>query len=288
MTIFITTIPDDPKAWAGWLEQHLVGLRLRDVIDELRLLPGSTSTPLQDLLNQNQLSQVRQGGLSALPMNQIRGLLGSPESLLELQEEILINGGEYWASLPPAEDLKQATERVRRKLKNALSPEQRGKTSLEKPTATRTRSKFVVGLVSAAAILLIGVFAWRMQPAGSGSILGQPGLLANDVSSSAAYFNRIAAAGNEWFDEHPCDSAQLISLLTNVSNDCQILIDADHKALSIAERDWLVAKCTNWKNKFDATLVSLQSAQLTFELAKREADDTMHKLVAALQAGPNA
>ena len=289
MTIFITTIPDDPQEWAGWLEQHLVGLRLRDLIDELRLLPDSSSTPLKALLSEEHLSEVRTRGLSALNVNQIRSLFGSPESLLELQEDVLFNGGDYWKSLTPAEVVKQSIERVRSRL-NKATPQDIQATRLpdRATTAAPSRSKLLVGIVSVAAILLIGVVAWRMQPGGSGSMLGQPGLLANNVSSSAEYLNRIADAGDEWFNQRPVDSAQLISLLQNVSSDCQILIDAEHQALTPAERDWFVTKCQNWKNDFDSTLASLRSGDLPLEAAQSAADQTMLKLVNALRAGPNA
>ena len=288
MTILITTIPDDPKEWAGWLEQHLVGLSLRDLIDELRLLPGSTSTPLSSLLNEKHLSEVRISGLSALNVNQIRSLFGSPESLLELQEDILFNGGQYWSSLPTAVDLKQATERVRLTLTNAIPQDERTTLPPERQPGGRSRGKFLIAIVSTAAILLIGVFTWRMQPAGSGSVLGTPGLLASDVNSSSEYLNRIAEAGNEWFEQNPRDSDELVRLLKNVSSDCQILIDADHKLLSPAERNWFVGKCENWKREFDATLASLQSGRLTFEAARAESDKTMMKLVNVLRAGPAA
>lgn len=288
MTILITTIPDDPKEWAGWLEQHLVGLRLRDLIDELRLLPDSTLTPLKSLLNEAHLSDVRMRGLTALTVNQIRALLASPESLLELQEDVLVNGGEYWRSLPPDHDVQQSIERVRSKLKRQASQEDRATLALEHPTAAWSRSKFLVGLVSTAAILLIGVVAWRMQPGGSGSILGQPGLLVNNVASSAEYLNRIADAGNEWFEIQPKDAAQLIVLLQNVSNDCQILIDAEHPALTPRERKWFVAKCQNWKSEFDTTLASLQSGSLNFEAARAESDRIMMKLIKAVRQGAPA
>ncbi|MBC7967122.1 MAG: hypothetical protein H7Z17_14505 [Fuerstia sp.] len=288
MTIFITTIPDDPKEWAGWLEQHLVGLRLRDVIDELRLLPESTSTPLKVLLNQKQLSEVRQHGLSALSVNQVRTLFSSPESLLELQEDVLLHGGDYWASLPTSAEVQSATDRVKQRLGKSPFGEERAARPTANSEVKRGSRGLLIALTSAAALLLIGFVTWQMQPHGSGSILGQPGLLANDVSSSAEYLNRIADAGNEWFDQHPRDSAELVTLLENVSNDCQILIDAEHLPLTSEERNWFVGKCENWKNEFDTTLASLQSGQLTFEAAKAEADKTMMKLVNVVREGPPA
>ena len=288
MTIFITTIPDDPKEWAGWLEQHLVGLRLRDVIDELRLLPGSAATPLNGLLNENLLLQVRKRGLTALSVNQVRALFGSPESLLELQDDVLIHGGDYWASLPTSAEVQNATDRVKKRLGKSPIPAERAAVPAAKPETKNSSRGLLIALTSVAALLLVGVLTWQMQPHGSGSILGQPGLLANDVNSSAEYLNRIANAGSEWFNQHPRDSAELVTLLENVSNDCQILIDADHLRLTPNEREWFVGKCENWKNEFDTTLASLQSGHLTFEAAKSEADKTMMKLVNLLREGPTA
>ena len=288
MTIFITTIPDDPKEWAGWLEQHLVGLRLRDVIDELRLLPESTSTPLKDLLDQKQFSEVRQRGISVLSVNQIRTLLGSPESLLELQGDVLLHGGDYWTSLPTSAEVQSATDRVKIRLGKSPSTDERAARPPAKSEVKRSSRGLLIALTSVAALLLIGFVTWQMQPRGSGRILGQPGLLANDASSSAEYLNRIADAGSEWFDQHSRDSAELVVLLQHVSNDCQILIDADHKRLTPEERNWFVGKCENWKNEFDTTLVSLQSGQITFEAAQAEADKTMMKLVNVVRKGPPA
>jgi hypothetical protein len=285
MTILITTIPNDPKEWAGWLEQHLVGLRLRDLIHELQMLPEPKTTPLSLLLNEVQLSEVRTRGLSALTVTQIRTLLGSPESLLELQEEVLCNGSDYWKSLPTAEEVRQSLERVKLKIKAAISVDERPSRPSDQPTVARSRSWFNIGILSLAVMLLIGVFVSRMQPVGSGRILGQPGLLANNVNSSSQYFNRIADAASEWFIQRPINSAQLISLLQDVSDDCQILIEAEHPALTTAERDWFVTKCGNWKTEFDITLSSLQSGDLTLEAAQAAVDQTMRKLVNALRKG---
>lgn len=288
MTILITTIPDDPKEWAGWLEHHLVGLRLRDLIDELRLLPGSTSTPLKGMLDQKQLLDVRQRGLSVLSVSQIRGLFGSPEALLDLQEDVLLHGGDYWASLPTSAEVQSAADRVKQRLGKLPIPAERAAVPVAKPETKHSSRGLLIALTSVTALLLIGVLTWQMQPHGSGSILGQPGLLADDVSSSGEYLNRIANAGSQWFNQHPRDSAELVTLLKNVSNDCQILIDADHKALTPKDRDWFVEKCENWKNEFDTTLASLQSGQLTFDAAKAEADKTMMKLVNVVREGPTA
>jgi hypothetical protein len=287
MTILITTIPDEPHEWAGWLEQHLVGLRLRDLVAEFQLLPGTAAKNLNELIDNDALTAVRQKGVSALSVDQIQTLFNAPDSLLELQEDVLLHGGDYWTTITPQAEMSQAIERVGAKLKD----EKRQASSLPHSGAgfqPAINLRFLFVLATTAAMLLIGVTLWQRQPGGSGSMLGKPGLLANDVTSSSEYLNRIADAGNEWFEQQPQDSTQLIAMLQNVSNDCQILIDADHKPLTPAEREWFVTKCTNWKKAFDATLTSLKSGSATFDDARIEADATMMKLVNVLRAGPTA
>ncbi|MEZ6034992.1 MAG: hypothetical protein R3C17_18010 [Planctomycetaceae bacterium] len=287
MTILITTIPDEPREWAGWLEQHLVGLRLRDLVAEFRLLPGTVAKPLNELLDRDSLTALRSEGLSALSADQLRTLFNAPDSLLELQEDVLLHGGDYWTTISPQAEMRQAIERVGVKLKF----EKRQAGSLPHSGAgfqPAVNRRFLFVLATTAAMLLIGLTLWQRQPAGSGSMLGRPGLLASDVTSSSEYLNRIADAGNEWFEQQPQDSTQLMAMLQNVSHDCQILIDADHKPLTPAEREWFVTKCTNWKKAFDATLTSLQSGSKTFDDARSEADATMTKLVNVLRAGPTA
>ncbi len=295
MTILITTIPDDPKAWASWLEQLLVGLRLRDLIEELRLLPETSESALKELLTEQELENIRERGLVSLSVNQIRALLASPNSLLELQEHVLINGDDYWTRLPQSAEMQASTQKIRNRLNSELTDEPESALSVKAKMAKPGRS-FLTLLATAAAVLLIGVIAWRLLPTGSGSILGKPGLLANNVQSPAEYLNRIADAGNEWFDQHPRDAPQLISLLKNVSNDCQILIDAPHPILEArllpdgktTMQDWFVTKCQNWKKNFDAILAALEAKELSFEDARVEADKTMMKLVNVLRAGPTA
>jgi len=75
-------------------------------------------------------------------------------------------------------------------------------------------------------------------------------------------------------------------LLEQTCNDCQILIDARHEALSREERDWLVTKCRKWQGDLEQTLTSLKSGSTDFGTARAQADLTMQKLVNVLQSGP--
>lgn len=290
MTIRLLTIPDDPAKWAAWLEEQLVGLHLRELVEELRLDPElkqQSELPLSKLLDKDQQSGIVRHGLSATSLENIQALLANPGSLLELQEKVLEAGQPYWERQPGSQEVQESVDRVRNRLriapssKNAsdgMSPERSG----------RSKSRTMLGWIAlASAALVIGVFAWPQQSGSSGRILGTPGLLADNVSSSSEYFERIAKAGNTWFDQTPRNSEDLAALLKEVSSDCEILINAPHEALTEDERTWFVTKCQNWKEKFDQTLASLEVGDLTFDDARAESDKVMLKLIQVLNAGPS-
>ncbi len=294
MTVRIITIPDDQTQWPGWLEQQLVGSHLRDLIEELRIVNGLDSsfhanTPLGEILTEKQLADIAASGIAAVGVPIVSELMSNPDALLDLQEYVLINGGSYWQNVPVDSQLKSLIERVRTKLAAGRGSDELSnrQTSVDgKPSTTKRYS--LAWVASVAAMLLIGVFVWRMQPHSSGHILGTPGLVTNNTVSSAEYLQRIANAGENWFQEDRSETPNLMALLEDTSHDCQILINARHDALTPEERDWFVTKCRKWKGEFDATLASLKSGTITVETARSQSDLTMTKLVAALRSGPTA
>ena len=295
MTIRILTIPDDQTQWPGWLEQQLVGSHLRELIEELRIVQESDSSlsgnmPLGEILTNKQMSGIADSGLASIGITSIQQLLGNPDALLDLQEHVLINGGSYWQAVPVDLELTASVERVRGNLSASCGDKQPAPkpNSVDGEVQQKTNRRLFAWLASAAAILLAGVVLWRLQPHPSGHILGSPGLVANNTSSAAEYLQRIAAAGGQWFVQKPQDVASLISLLEDTSNDCQILINARHEALSPDQREWFVTKCLKWKGEFDATLAALKSGAITFDAAQSRANQTMEKLVKVLNAGPTA
>jgi len=268
---------------------------LRELIEELRIVKVSDSSlagnkPLGEILTNKQMSGIADFGLASISLRSIQQLLSNPDTLLDLQEHVLINGGSFWQTVPVDRELTASVERVRGNLRAGGGDKRSAPkpNSVEGEIKSPTNRRTLAWLASAAAILLIGIFVWRMQPHSSGHILGTPGLVANDTSSSAEYLQRIAAAGGQWFDQKPQDVTSLISLLEDTSNDCQILINARHEALSPEERNWFVTKCRKWKSEFDETLASLKSGAITFEAAQSQANQTMRKLVKVLNAGPTA
>jgi hypothetical protein len=304
MTVHIITIPDDQTQWPGWLEQQLVGSHLRELIEELRIVTSgngsdpvvgevsqppsrAVAAPLGEILTQEQLTEIAQSGLAAVSASTIRKLLAIPDALLDLQEYVLINGSSHWQNLPVDRQLQTSVERGRMKLNAVIDDHQLpGRPAPISSGTKKTNRRSLAWIASAAALLLVGVLLWRMQPHPSGRILGTPGLLANNTSSSAEYFQRIAAAGQTWFDEQPADEATMIVLLEQTCKDCQILIDARHEALTAEERDWLVTKCRKWQGDLEQTLTSLKSGKINLETAQADADLIMQKLVNVLKSGP--
>ena len=293
MTIRMLTIPDDHIAWPDWLEQQLVGVQLHELIEELRIANAAASREqsesLNDILTNQQLTFIAESGLGVLETSQIQRLLSDPEALLELQEHVLINGGDYWQTIPVGTQATNSLDRIRSRLlthedTNASFPLQGPGEKMAGWTSRR-----VAGwVVSVVVMLLVGVFAWRSQPHGSGHVLGTPGLLASKSTSSEDYLRRISDAGETWFQQDRSSTTTLVTLLEDTSRDCQILIDARHNVLSPEERDWFVGKCRNWKAVFDETLASLRDGSITLEVARDRSDLTMMKLVSALRNGPEA
>lgn len=293
MTVQILTIPENPAEWAGWMEQHLVGLRLYDLVEELSRIPGASCIPVAEILTEQELADVRLSGLRTLPVEKIRQLLSSPASLPELQEDVFVNGGDFWQTLPVDEETLAAANRVHDRVRPALVPEQnKAAVGVRRNSGTRFRRR-LLSIAALAAALIVVVQIIPRQPAPSGRILGGPGLLANDVSTPDEYLNRLADAANTWFDERPSDSAELITLLREVSSDCRILSNASHPVLAAQKLSdgktgerWLQTKCRGWKSEFDAALASLESGQSTFDDARFQADMTIIKLVSTLRKGP--
>ena len=295
MTIHLLEIPNEPGEWAQWLEDVFCSDRLGPLVDELNLVrtldkQATTAKRLYELVSEEQLESVRQTGLGELSESQIQQLLANPLCLLEMQETLLSQSSEFWDSRFQASDLRQPAERIRQHLDALLSDTAEDRTIVAAPNEElKSSRRFMIGIAVAVAASFVGVLFWTTgKPRGSGRILGQSGLIANDVDSSSAYFNRIAEAGNTWFDHRPANKGELVALLSDVSNDCQILIDASHDPLTSSQREWFVMKCSNWKDKFDATLASLQAGVISVEEAQTAADKTMTKLISVLRAGPTA
>lgn len=290
MTIHLLTIPDSPDQWPEWLEQQLVSLHLGKLVEELRLHPDELKmTKLNQIFSSDELRSVIRGGLADVGIEKIQQLLHSPDALLKLQENILLNETPYWKNQGLADqlELREAVVRVKPRLKAEVNRSSPSSTEPSVSNADARSGNRLAWMTVIATGLLLGAFLWQFGSAGdSANVLGEAMLTANDVSTAAEYFERIAASGQKWFEQPRDTPEQLSALLQITSRNCETLINAEHEALTDAERIWFVEKCVNWKTKLDVTLADLQADRISVDAAKQQADAVMNKLVQVLRAGP--
>lgn len=286
MSLVSLDIPDDPATWPNWLERHLVGVHLRELVGELQLLAGPQPVPapsLEELLGPA-LPRILEGGLQHLTEQQTRQLLRHPQLLLRLQERVLVEGGNYWQSVPLAAAHQLAVARQWNVLQSELDTMTPGAAAAF-PTAThrhRFAWRFVtaVGALAAAVLIAVGLWPDRMiQPTWG---FDKGGLLTAQVPASE-YLQSLTGAAREWFKKTPETPAALERRLREFRHGCDTLIRAPHTQLAAADRDWLVDRCKNWSSKLDGHLADLNSGAKPFSDIRREADATINALIKALE-----
>ena len=101
MNLIALDLPDEIIDWTPWLEQHLVGVHLRDLVQQLEAIQATPNQPMKlDTVLANNLDAVLLNGLNALDERQVVTLVRYPRLLIELQQLVLERGGEYWSSIP--------------------------------------------------------------------------------------------------------------------------------------------------------------------------------------------
>src|ERR1044072_9038503 len=105
-------IPDDPERVAEWLEGHLLGLDLHQLVTELQVMQSDTAPPaeLKDVLGDKR-QEMLQAGLRSLTTAQLAQLLNEPRLLIELQGLVLKEGGEYWKTVPQSDEVANNTKK---------------------------------------------------------------------------------------------------------------------------------------------------------------------------------
>ena len=119
MRTHLLEIPDNPAEVTRWLEGHLVGLDLSELVAELLAVhpaPQETATSVQQLLG-DRLDDVLDRGLSDAPPEVVSELLRQPLLLFDLQEWVLTKGGDYWNRVSThSEDIETRLETGRQRL----------------------------------------------------------------------------------------------------------------------------------------------------------------------------
>lgn len=291
MTLAVATIPEDPERLPGWLEEQLVGGRLRDLVAELTAIhpthpPGGS---VRDDLGPR-LRAILDGGLFALPPEALRGLLRQPIQLLELQEVVLTEGGPYWDGVPRSRELAARAEAGWRRLSPGLLPaDDEGLVTLSSARTGRWyREPWAVAAATAAAVL-VAVFAvegLRDPPRSSRGGVGWGWAKADGLPQAAdarGYLNAVADGAGEWFNERPDEPVALARRLSEFRQGCSVLVLADPGALSADQKQWLRERCGRWAKKFDEHLAKLDAGGDTSSV-RAEADATVRQLIDALRA----
>ena len=292
MKLYALDIPDDSTQLAEWLEGHLVGLDLAALVAELATIhgrPAQRPVPIGQILG-DRLEEVRSSGLSALPSEAVRQLLVHPLILLDLQADVLENGGPYWD-----ERVAQlsGTDEVARGLNGFAAPTATEafptpltkRVSLSEQTSW-WRHPLVVSLGTAAA-LLVAAFFWqttRSQPAVASAPWGwnKPEAL-KAAPTPDEYLNQLASGAEDWFKKKPETAVDLAQRILQFRQGCSKLIMAEHKPLPAEDRAWLVERCRVWAAKLDASVAALEAGE-PLDTVRTQADETIRKLIDALRA----
>lgn len=280
MSLAVANMPDDPAKLPRWLDEQLVGGRLGELVAELAGARSGANEDrsLADVLGEA-LPAVLERGLAAAAPQTVRMLLRRPRLLLELQERVFLDGGEYWRGLPRVAGLVERAEATWARLEAAS----RRRVSPAAPARSREWLRWSVSLVTAAALLLAVFGGWQLlQRSDSdatawGWARGLP-----DESDATRYLNRLAEQAEEWDDKRPTTVPALVRRLGEFRQGCGVLLTAGHALLNEAQRRDLWESCRKWSVTIDELIVR---AQLGEDIAavRGEADALVARLAAVLR-----
>ena len=305
MNLYVFDIPEETIELAAWLETHLVGPELGELVAELAAIhdvaisdsvgPASRDRPDEGALQKSlgrELPSILRDGLRNTPRSQLQTLLRNPRLLLDLQERILINGGEYWQGKSSAESPSAATlEKIWSDLEPALA------VPLVAPAAKGLKWTVRILMVIAASVMGVATGLHfsrphaRVEPTPSPTVIpvaqtgwgwNKPDAFPQNLDPKS-YLSFLADGAEEWFKKRPENREDLEKRLTQFRKGCDTLINAEHQPLDPADRAWLKERCTVWSEKLDKHLADLRSGKDVLKV-REEADGTVQKLVTALKS----
>jgi hypothetical protein len=307
MMLLSMTIPDDPAELAAWLEQRLTAPDFGRFVAELTALHPDTpreSLPARQLLGAH-LREALDAGLRRVPVDVLRQLLRRPDTLTELQELLLTEGGRYWDDvLQRAEGWQPLVESGRHSLGGLLGPDpevvkftkQNARPPADPVTLPfrkpekgyRRLALFGAALAACVAVVVTVLVLNRGQapvdpPPSVAWGWAKPGGIPSGEQKPQEYLTRLASSGEEWFEKRPDDVAGLKQRLTEMLQGCGMLIAAKHQPLAKADQDWLVERCRVWAGKFDEQLAALAGGADVLQV-REQADVTVRNLARALRA----
>lgn len=276
-------IPETQRELVAWLESHLLGMQLGDLVSELQAVHGARADgPSLEQVCGGKLANVLQYGLGTLEINQLRELLQHPQLLLSLQDEIVQHGGEHWMQRPLRREEEVALASQWKLLESVMSPPVVAPAS---PAARRGwfgRAAIAAVLSAAATLTVAFSLRDRLVPAPApGWGWEKPGALAVKLPPRE-YLNHLADAAQDWFKKRPENAPDLARRVAQFRQGCSTLILAEHAALAPADRDWLRERCRAWATKLDAHLAAIEAGE-DIATVRAAADETVNKLIKAIR-----
>lgn len=292
-------MPDDSHELTAWLDRHLVGDTLGELIAELSAAHPAEqdrSQMLADALG-SEMSVVLERGLASLTVQQLRSLIRWPWLLRELQQRVLTDGGSHWQMLAASRSFDTERENVWQRIETEITNETQASgrpsgprlpseemrpSSAELSGALRHPVRRTQALVAVAALILLGLGLWRAMPRSEPWGWNRPGVFAQDVPADA-YLRRLADSAEEYFARPRDTTKQLEQTLADFRRSCDVLLAAQHETLNDADRPWLRERCQAWSKKFDDQLAELRRTG-DAATVRATADETVRKLVTALRS----
>lgn len=256
-------IPESPEEIAKWLESIICEGDLRGLVTQLISVHGATG---QESNLDAILAEHRQGvmdhGLSALSESKVQSLLVTPTLLLQLQETIMAEGGEYWLGKFNSDASRDTVRRTDDVVAQVLGSQQVTIDRTEKPDSPRTGSS-LLALAAGLLIAIGGTWYWNQQRGDRGLVQVAAGWgwasesgIPSDVSAKE-YLTALSSGADAWFNKRPSNESELATRLTEFSAGCERLINANHAPLAKADEAWLQYKCRGWKKRIDEQLAAV-------------------------------
>jgi hypothetical protein len=292
MNLHALEIPEDPNQLPGWLDRHLCGPDLGELVAELAAVHGGrgeTGRSVRDVLGRS-LSSVLAGGLGRAPSTAVRQLLRSPHLLLELQELVLTSGGPYWDEVAlAAGGFDELVDHGRQRLTSFLDRQVVTPARVVVPSSAVAwyLRPMAVSLATAAGVLIVVGTYLRFNPSPQPVVAAapwgwnKPGAFPDD-EPAPAYLNRLADGASEWFNVSPEEPGALAKRIEQFRAGCSALIFAEHKPLTPEDKKWLVERCRFWAGKLDGYVVALEKGDDP-ERVRAEANQTINALIKALR-----
>jgi hypothetical protein len=270
--MLLLEIPSDLADQRLWLEDQLVGPKLSVLINELvavhevalsKSLPTISDRSILGTVLGDRAAVFLESGLESLTQNELAVLLENPQALLELQLRIFTQDRPYWSD---------KIQRVR------SSP--RGNFHSRRQVSRR----FTVALAMAASLMIaaVGLYWLQLKPAQSVASANWGWLEerdAADFKNADEYLAWISKGADAWFNKETTTAAEYQQRLEELGIGCQQLIESNHPLLSRKQAELLVARCKEWKRKFDRHAVELKENPRQFSEIKLKTDQAIRNAV---------